>query len=52
MVTTIEPSAPVFVTPDELEPYRAGNAYFSYAQMIAHVSRGTEVRTGILGSGT
>lgn len=66
---------PVFVTPDELEPYRAGNAYglrmtaavngtvvgedlwsnmaFSYAQMIAYASRGTEVRTGdILGSGT
>jgi 2-keto-4-pentenoate hydratase/2-oxohepta-3-ene-1,7-dioic acid hydratase in catechol pathway len=66
---------PVFVTPDELEPYREGNAFglrmtaavnstvvgedrwsnmaFSYAQMIAHASRGTEVRTGdILGSGT
>ena len=66
---------PVFVTPDELEPYRAGNAYglrmtaavngtvvgedvwsnmaFSYAQMIAYASRGTEVRTGdIFGSGT
>jgi 2-keto-4-pentenoate hydratase/2-oxohepta-3-ene-1,7-dioic acid hydratase in catechol pathway len=66
---------PVFVTPDELAPYRAGNAFalpmtarvngavvgedlwsnmaFSYAQMIAYASRGTEVRTGdILGSGT
>jgi 2-keto-4-pentenoate hydratase/2-oxohepta-3-ene-1,7-dioic acid hydratase in catechol pathway len=66
---------PIFVTPDELEPHRAGNAYnlrmtaavngtvvgedlwsnmaFSYAQMIAYASRGTEVRTGdILGSGT
>ncbi|MFE9647683.1 fumarylacetoacetate hydrolase family protein [Streptomyces sp. NPDC006365] len=63
---------PVFVTPDELERYRAGSAYrlrmtasvngtvvgedlwsymaFSYAQMIAYASRGTEVRTGdILG---
>jgi 2-keto-4-pentenoate hydratase/2-oxohepta-3-ene-1,7-dioic acid hydratase in catechol pathway len=66
---------PVFVTPDELAPYREGNAFalrmraevngtvvgedlwsnmaFSYAQMIAYASRGTEVRTGdILGSGT
>ena len=66
---------PVLVTPDELEPYRSGNAfeltmtasvndlvigtdrwdsmYFSYAQMIEHASRGTEVRPGdIIGSGT
>jgi 2-keto-4-pentenoate hydratase/2-oxohepta-3-ene-1,7-dioic acid hydratase in catechol pathway len=66
---------PVLVTPDELEPHRAGNAFalrmeasvngepigddmwsamaFSYAQMIAHASRGAEVRTGdVLGSGT
>ncbi|WP_219465353.1 fumarylacetoacetate hydrolase family protein [Nonomuraea rhizosphaerae] len=66
---------PVLVTPDELEPYRAGNAFdlpmtaavngvtvgedrwsnmaFSYPQMIAYASRGTEVRRGdVLGSGT
>jgi 2-keto-4-pentenoate hydratase/2-oxohepta-3-ene-1,7-dioic acid hydratase in catechol pathway len=66
---------PVLVTPDELAPHRAGNAFalrmeasvngkpvgddtwsamaFSYAQMIAYASRGTEVRTGdVLGSGT
>jgi 2-keto-4-pentenoate hydratase/2-oxohepta-3-ene-1,7-dioic acid hydratase in catechol pathway len=66
---------PVLVTPDELAPHRAGNAFalrmeaaingvsigadmwsnmsFSYPQMIAYASRGTEVRTGdILGSGT
>jgi Fumarylacetoacetate (FAA) hydrolase family len=66
---------PILVTPDELAPHRAGNAFalrmeaaingipigadmwsnmsFSYAQMIAYASRGTEVRTGdILGSGT
>jgi 2-keto-4-pentenoate hydratase/2-oxohepta-3-ene-1,7-dioic acid hydratase in catechol pathway len=71
-VTTL---GPLLVTPDELEPYRDGNAFalrmraevngavvgedrwsnmaFSYAQMIAYASRGTEVRTGdILGSGT
>lgn len=66
---------PVLVTPDELEPFRAGNSYalgmtarvngqligsdnltsmgFSFADMIAHASRGTEVRPGdVLGSGT
>jgi 2-keto-4-pentenoate hydratase/2-oxohepta-3-ene-1,7-dioic acid hydratase in catechol pathway len=66
---------PILVTPDELAPHRAGNAFalrmeaaingnligadmwsnmsFSYPQMIAYASRGTEVRTGdILGSGT
>ncbi|MFC4111915.1 fumarylacetoacetate hydrolase family protein [Nonomuraea zeae] len=66
---------PVLVTPDELAPYRAGNAFdltmtaavngltvgadrwsnmaFSYPQMIAYASRGTEVRRGdVLGSGT
>ncbi|GAA4943912.1 2-keto-4-pentenoate hydratase/2-oxohepta-3-ene-1,7-dioic acid hydratase in catechol pathway [Nonomuraea thailandensis] len=66
---------PVLVTPDELAPYRAGNAFdlpmtaavngltvgtdrwsnmaFSYPQMIAYASRGTEVRAGdVLGSGT
>jgi 2-keto-4-pentenoate hydratase/2-oxohepta-3-ene-1,7-dioic acid hydratase in catechol pathway len=66
---------PVFVTKDELEPYRAGNAFklrmeaaingvsigtdtwsnmsFTYSQMIAYASRGTEIRTGdVLGSGT
>ena len=66
---------PVLITPDELVPHRAGNAFalrmqaavngepvggdtwsamaFSYAQMIAYASRGTEVRTGdVLGSGT
>ncbi|MEV0619036.1 fumarylacetoacetate hydrolase family protein [Nonomuraea sp. NPDC050404] len=66
---------PVLVTPDELEPYRAGNAFdlpmtaavngltvggdrwsnmsFSYPQMLAYASRGTEVRAGdVLGSGT
>ncbi len=66
---------PVLVTPDELAPHRAGNAFalrmeasvngepiggdtwsemsFSYAQLVAYASRGTEVRTGdVLGSGT
>ena len=66
---------PILVTPDELEPYRSGNAFdlpmtatvngtvigsdrwsnmaFSYPQMIAYASRGTEVRPGdVLGSGT
>ncbi len=66
---------PMLVTPDELEPYRSGNAFdlrmtaevngrtigsdtlasmgFSFAEMIAHASRGTEVRPGdVLGSGT
>ncbi|WP_218828299.1 MULTISPECIES: fumarylacetoacetate hydrolase family protein [unclassified Rhodococcus (in: high G+C Gram-positive bacteria)] len=66
---------PYFVTADELEPHRAGNAFdlkmsasvndvvvgednwanmaFSYPQMLAYASRGTEVRAGdLLGSGT
>ncbi|WP_246244663.1 fumarylacetoacetate hydrolase family protein [Amycolatopsis pithecellobii] len=66
---------PWFVTPDELEPFRRGNAFnlpmrayvndeligsdtwsnmaFSYGQMIAYASRGTEVRPGdVFGSGT
>jgi 2-keto-4-pentenoate hydratase/2-oxohepta-3-ene-1,7-dioic acid hydratase in catechol pathway len=66
---------PVFVTPDELAPYRAGTSYdlgmtaavngevigrdrwdnmaYSYGEMIAYASRGTQVRPGdVLGSGT
>ncbi len=66
---------PVLVTPDELEPYRAGNAYdlamtasvngkrysegnfstiyWSFPELIAYASRGTELRTGdVIGSGT
>jgi 2-keto-4-pentenoate hydratase/2-oxohepta-3-ene-1,7-dioic acid hydratase in catechol pathway len=66
---------PVFVTADELEPYRKGKAFdlamtatvngepysagnwsdihWSFAEMIAYASRGTEVRPGdVLGSGT
>lgn len=66
---------PWLVTPDELAPRRAGNAYdlamhasvngrqyssgnlstiyWSFAEMVAYASRGTEVRPGdILGSGT
>ena len=66
---------PVLVTPDILEPYRAGNAYdlemtasvngrrysegnfstiyWSFPELIAYASRGTNLRTGdILGSGT
>jgi len=66
---------PVLVTPDELEPYRAGPSFdlamtaavngvvigadrlssmhFSFGEMIAHASRGTQVRPGdVLGSGT
>nr|WP_296774119.1 fumarylacetoacetate hydrolase family protein [Rhodococcus sp. (in: high G+C Gram-positive bacteria)] len=66
---------PFFVTADELEPYRSGNAFdltmtasvngvvvgrdnwsnmaFTYAQMLAYASRGTQVQPGdLLGSGT
>ncbi len=66
---------PVLVTPDELEPYRAGNAYdlamtasvngkpyssgnfstiyWDFGRLVAHASRGTELRTGdVIGSGT
>ena len=66
---------PVLVTPDELEPYRAGNGYalrmsarvdgveqgggswadvhWSFGQMLAYASRGTELRPGdVVGSGT
>jgi 2-keto-4-pentenoate hydratase/2-oxohepta-3-ene-1,7-dioic acid hydratase in catechol pathway len=66
---------PVLVTPDELEPLRAGNAYdlamtasvngkpysagnfatihWSFPQLIAYASRGTDLRTGdVIGSGT
>ncbi len=66
---------PVFVTPDELEPYRSGTSFalamsstingkplgedrmdsmaWSFAELAAYASRGTEVRPGdILGSGT
>ena len=66
---------PWLVTPDELEPWRAGTSFdlrmtaavngtvigtdslasmhFSFAEMVAHASRGTEVRPGdVLGSGT
>ena len=66
---------PYLVTPDELDPLRAGNGYditiaasvngrtysegnlskihWSFAQMIAYASRGTELRPGdIIGSGT
>jgi 2-keto-4-pentenoate hydratase/2-oxohepta-3-ene-1,7-dioic acid hydratase in catechol pathway len=66
---------PVLVTPDELEPLRAGQAYdlamtasvngkpysagnfstiyWSFRQLVAHASRGTELRTGdVIGSGT
>ncbi|WP_375502480.1 fumarylacetoacetate hydrolase family protein [uncultured Jatrophihabitans sp.] len=66
---------PVLVTPDELEPYRAGNAYdlamtatvngepyskgnfstihWSFGDLLAYASRGTELRTGdVIGSGT
>lgn len=63
------------VTPDELEPYRAGNAYdlsmtaavngepysagnlatiyWSFGQLLAYSSRGTQLRPGdVIGSGT
>ncbi|WP_375479311.1 fumarylacetoacetate hydrolase family protein [uncultured Jatrophihabitans sp.] len=66
---------PVLVTLDELEPYRAGNAYdltmtatvngkpysngnfstihWSFGDLLAYASRGTELRTGdVIGSGT
>ncbi len=66
---------PVLVTLDELEPFRAGNAYdlamtatvngrrysqgnfstihWSFAELLVHASRGTELRTGdVIGSGT
>ena len=66
---------PLLVTPDELEPYRSGQAfdlamsaavngteysrasladiYWSFAQMLAYASRGTELVAGdVIGSGT
>jgi 2-keto-4-pentenoate hydratase/2-oxohepta-3-ene-1,7-dioic acid hydratase in catechol pathway len=66
---------PVLVTPDELEPHRAGKGYrlamrgsvngrdlgggswadihWSFGQMLAYASRGTELRPGdVIGSGT
>lgn len=66
---------PYLVTPDELEPVRAGNGfdlgmrasvngrpyssgtwadlYWSFGQMLAYASRGTELRPGdVIGSGT
>lgn len=66
---------PVLVTPDELAPFRSGQAYelamtasvngkeytrasladihWSFGQMLAYASRGTEVRPGdVIGSGT